>query len=233
MLPPLEAVREPPFDRAIVQDGAALLKMQNDRCLLLQVGCQVRFTLLVRMREDLQPYCEVMYFVAEHTGHVGADALPHHRRQRWLSQAAFDHVAHCLSFKLSTAEILCTNIQRIEREWLKVPSNAASGVVRRCVINRAAAKRPPCCATVLPKLSALLTHILTACLLLIQDFMRWLTSHPESQEARDAHLSRKDVYNIEERVLPNPYQLDKNQVGHDAGCCRSLQRSLHACDVVC
>jgi len=97
---------------------------------LLQVGCQVRFTLLVRMCEDLQPYCEVMSFVAEHTGHVGANALPHHRRQQWLSAAAGEFVAQGLSFKLSTEEILARNVQRIEREWLTVPSNAASGVVR-------------------------------------------------------------------------------------------------------
>ena len=99
----------------------------------MQVGCKVRFTLLVRMREDLQPYCEVTSFVDEHSGHVGAGALPHHRRQRWLSAAAVAHVATCLSFGLPTAMIVSRNMVRIEQEWLKVPSNSASSAVRLLV----------------------------------------------------------------------------------------------------
>lgn len=94
------------------------------------MGCRVRFTLLVRMREDLQPYCEITYFVAEHTGHVGADTLAQHRRQARLSDAACEYVAQCLNFGLSTAEILARNVRRLEREWLQFPGMAASGVVR-------------------------------------------------------------------------------------------------------
>ena len=82
------------------------------------------------MREDLQPYCKVTYFVAEHTGHVGVTTLAQHCRQARLSDATCEYVAQCLSFGLSTAEILARNVRRLEREWLALPGMAASGVVR-------------------------------------------------------------------------------------------------------
>ena len=67
---------------------------------------------------------------AEHTGHVGAEALPHQRQQRWLSDAAAQHVMRCLSSGIPPTEILSTNMLRIKREWLRIPSNAASDAVR-------------------------------------------------------------------------------------------------------
>ena len=42
--------------------------------------------------------------------------------------------------------------------------------------------------------------------------MSWIRDHPESQEARDTSLTGKDVYNIQDRVLPNPYKLHPDQV---------------------
>ena len=81
------------------------------------------------MREDLQPYCEVTNFVAEHTGHAGVMTLAQHCRQPRLSDAACEYVAQCLNFGLSQAEILARNVRRLEREWLKLPGMAASGVV--------------------------------------------------------------------------------------------------------
>ena len=178
---------------------------------LLQVGCKVRLTLLVRMREDLQPYCEVTYFDAGHTGHVGADALPHHRRQRWLSLAASEFVAQSLSFGLPTARILQKNVLRIEQAWLSNRSHAESGMVR--LFLQLAPSLGVGAPMGRPRLTLMAMHELVACLLSTQDFMTWLSAHPESQEARDAALSRKDVYNIQDRVLPNPYKLDKDQVG--------------------
>ena len=111
----------------------------------LQVGCKVRFTLPVRMRKDLQSYCEVTYMEAEHTGHVCDDALPHQRQQRCLSDAAAQHVSQCLSLGVSPTEILSTNMLRIKRDWLRRPSNAASDAVRSWLSLRCSRERY--CAT--------------------------------------------------------------------------------------
>ena len=48
--------------------------------------------------------------------------------------------------------------------------------------------------------------------LISQDFMDWLESHPESQEARDAHLTRQDIRNIENRAPANRLKLLADQV---------------------
>ncbi len=92
----------------------------------------MRFTLTVLMRADLQQHCKVTYHVTEHTGHVGPDALACHQRQRFLSAAVVERVAQGLCSQLPIAKILTENLKRIEGAWLSDPSNAASGLVRRC-----------------------------------------------------------------------------------------------------
>ena len=104
--------------------------LRTDVCSCSQVGCKVRFTLTVRMREDLQPFCEVMYFEHEHSGHVGSEALPDHRRQRWLSDAAVQHVSECLAQSMPTAAILSENMLRVERDWRRVHGHTASKAAR-------------------------------------------------------------------------------------------------------
>ena len=98
----------------------------------LQMGCKVRFTLTVRVRKDLQPYCEVTCLEAEHTGHVGADALPHQRRQRTLSDAAAQHVVQCLSLGTPPRRAPVNKHAAHRGEWLRIPSDAASDAVRSC-----------------------------------------------------------------------------------------------------
>jgi len=174
------------------------------------VGCKVRFTLTVRMRKDLQPYCEVTYMEAEHTGHVGADALPHQRQQRRLSEAAAQHVAQCLSLGMSPTDILSTNMLRIKREWLRIHSSAASDEVR-CSLGLRSCRAIVCLVrlTSVPQLRLALTR---APVLTLQDFIDWLEAHPESQEARDAHLTWQDIRNIQNRVPANQPKLDRFQV---------------------
>jgi hypothetical protein len=97
---------------------------------MVQVGCQVRFTLTVLMRGDLQQHCKITYYVHEHTGHVGPNALACHRRQRYLSPAVVQHVAQGLVLKLPIADIIASNITRVERAWNSDPHNADRGKVR-------------------------------------------------------------------------------------------------------
>ena len=55
--------------------------------------------------------------------------------------------------------------------------------------------------------------------------MGWLEAHPESQEARDVHVTRQDIRNIQNRVPSNQPKLDRDQV-HLCMTCAWLRKLL-------
>ena len=92
----------------------------------------VRFTLTV----DLQPHCKVTYYVSQHTGHVGPDALACLQRQRFLSSEVVERVAQGLRAQLSIAKVFTANLKHMERAWISDPNNAASCMLRFCPCRR-------------------------------------------------------------------------------------------------
>ena len=75
------------------------------------------------MRPDLRGWCKVSCFVEQHSGH-GAHALPQHRRQRQLSDAAKAFAVQCLVHVVPPATILEYNRRRLEKDWQRSPGSA-------------------------------------------------------------------------------------------------------------
>ena len=84
--------------------------------------------------------------------------------------------------------------------------------VMRCARDSAFPIMATVCVTRLPP--CLLSYLVLTGVpdTMLQDFMDWLGAHPESQEARDAHLTRQDIRNIQNRVPSNQPKLDRDQV---------------------